>query len=116
MTATGHFLMSLDTWDDAAVVKLNPRSGIDPEIDQWSASPFWGSKRFSDRVTVMQIFVAGEIAVYEYDCKGTSRRQDSLTNIFRQECDARGSRGQPVRAPRPTEPWSAPIEPDVDDV
>lgn len=25
-------------WDDEAVVKFNPRSGIDPEIDQWSAS------------------------------------------------------------------------------
>ena len=41
--------------------------------------PFWGSKRFSKRITVMQIFVAGEIAVYEYDCKGTSRQEDALT-------------------------------------
>jgi hypothetical protein len=107
--------VTVTPWDDATVVKLNPRSGIDPEIDQWSASPFWGSKRFGDRVAVMQIFVAGEIAVYEYDCKGTSRRQDALTDSFRQECDARGSRGQPVRTPRPAEQWSAPVAPDVAD-
>jgi hypothetical protein len=31
----------------------------------------------------MQIFVAGEIAIYEYDCKGTSRREDMLTLVNR---------------------------------
>jgi hypothetical protein len=106
--------VTVTPWDDDAVVKLNPRSGIDPEIDQWSASPFWGSKRFGDRVAVVQIFVAGEIAVYEYDCKGTSRRQDALTDSFRQECDARGSLSQPVRTPRSAEQWSTPIAPDAD--
>jgi hypothetical protein len=102
-------------WGDEAVVQLNPRSGIDPEIDQWSASPFWGSKRFSKRIAAMQIFVAGEIAVYEYDCKGTSRREDALTEAFRQECDARGACEQPVRAARPADQWSAPVAPHTDD-
>lgn len=87
--------VTVTPWDDDSVVKLNSRSGIDPEIDQWTASPFWGSERFGDRVAVVQIFVAGEIAVYEYDCKGTSRRQYALTDSFRQECDARGSLSQP---------------------
>jgi hypothetical protein len=97
--------------DDDAAVKFNPRAGIDPEIDQWSASPFWGSKRFGDRVAMMQVFVAGEIAAYEYDCKGTSRREDMLTDSFRQECDARGGFRQPVRAARPAEQWSTPVTP-----
>jgi hypothetical protein len=59
----------------------------------------------------MQIFVAGEIAVYEYDCKGTSRREDMLTDRFRQECDARGGFKQPARAARPAEQWSSPVAP-----
>ncbi len=103
--------VTIAPWDDDAVVKFNPRSGIDPEIDQWSVSPFWGSKRFGDRVATMQIFVAGEIAVYEYDCKGTSRREDMLTDSFRQECDARGGCKQPVRTARPAEQWSAAAAP-----
>jgi len=33
----------------------------------------------------MQTFVAGEIAVYEYDCTGTSRREHILTDRARAE-------------------------------
>jgi hypothetical protein len=106
--------VTIAPWDDDAAVTLNPRSGIDPEIDQWSVSPFWGSKRFGDRVAVMQIFVAGEIAVWEYDCKGTSRREDALTDSFRKECDARGTCKPPVRTPRPADQWSAPVTPDAE--
>jgi hypothetical protein len=62
-------------------------------------------------VAFTQISVEGEIAVYEYDCKGTSRREDILTDSFRQECDARGGGTQPVRAARPSEQWSAPVAP-----
>jgi hypothetical protein len=98
-------------WDDDAEVTFYPRVSIDPEIDQWSASPFWGSKRFGDRVAMMQIFVACEIAIYEYDCEGTSRREDLLTDSFRQECDARGGFKKPIRAARPTQLWSAPVAP-----
>jgi hypothetical protein len=103
--------LTIAPWDDDAVVKLNPRAGLDPEIDQWFVSPFWGSKRFGDRVAMMQAFVAGEIATYEYDCKGTSRREAMLTDSFRQECDARGACKQPVRIARPAEQWSAPVAP-----
>ena len=103
--------VTIAPWDDDAVVKFDPRSGVDPEIDQWSVSPFWGSKRFGDRVAMMQISVAGEIAIYEYDCKGTSRREDMLTDSFRQECDARRGCKQPVRTARPAQQWSAPVAP-----
>lgn len=95
--------LTIAPWDDDAVVKFNPRAGLDPEIDQWSVFPFWGLKRFGDRVAMMQISVAGEIAVYEYDCKGTSRRENMLTDNFRQERDVRGDRKQPVRTARPAE-------------
>ncbi|WP_446214197.1 hypothetical protein [Micromonospora sp. IBSANI012] len=103
--------VTISPWDDDAVVRFNPRAGMDPEIAQWSVSPFWGSKRFGDRVSIMQIFVAGEIAVYEYDCKGASRREDMLTDNFRQECTARGGGKRPVRAARPAERWGAPVAP-----
>jgi hypothetical protein len=55
--------------------------------------------------------VAGEIAVYEYDCRGTSRREDMVTGSFRQECDTRGRCKQPVRAAAPAEQCSAPVAP-----
>jgi hypothetical protein len=103
--------VTIAPWDDDAKVKLNPRAGIDPEIDQWFGSPFWGSKRFGERVKMIQIFVAGEIAVYEYDCKGTSRREGMLMDSFRQECDARGGCTRPVRTARPAEQWSEPVAP-----
>lgn len=47
--------LTITPWNDDAVVRFNPRAGLDPEIDQWSVSPFWGSKRFGDRVAFMQI-------------------------------------------------------------
>jgi hypothetical protein len=103
--------MTVAPWDDDAVARFNPRSGMDPEIDQWSVSPFWGSKRFGDRVAMMQICIEGEIAVYEYDCTGTSRHADMLTDTFREECDTRGSGKRPVRAARPAEQWSTPVVP-----
>jgi hypothetical protein len=59
----------------------------------------------------MQLSVEGEIATYEYDCKGTSRRADMLTDDFRHECDARGGGKLPVRTARPSEQWSAPVGP-----
>ena len=103
--------LTIAPWDDDAVVRLNPRAGLDPEIDQWSVSQFWGSKRFGDRVAMMQTSVAGEIAIYEYDCKGTSRREGMLTDSFRRECDVRGGRKQPVRAAPRAEKWSPPVVP-----
>ncbi len=109
--ATDVARVTISPWDDDAVVKFNPRSGIDPEIDQWTDSPFWGSKRFGARLRFMQASIAGEIATWEYDCRGASRREDALTDSFRQECDARGSCAQPVRTPRPPEQWSAPTAP-----
>jgi hypothetical protein len=56
----------------------------------------------------MEIFVAGEVAVYEYDCTGTSRKQDLLSDGYRAECEARGDRAAPVPAPRGDTEWTEP--------
>jgi hypothetical protein len=38
---------------------------------------------------MMQVFVSAEIAVYEYDCTGASRKPEALTDEYKAECDAR---------------------------
>jgi hypothetical protein len=45
--------------------------------------------RFSERMHLIQLFVAGEIAAYEYDCTGNSHKSDLLTENFKVEADAR---------------------------
>jgi hypothetical protein len=99
-------------WDQEMHIEANPRMGIDPEIEEWSSSPFWRRIPFSDRLRMLQVFVGAEIAVYEYDATGTSRKQDALTETYRAECDARRSstRRRPLRARAPVE-WSRPHRP-----
>lgn len=70
-------------------ISVNPRVGIDPEIGEWASSPFWGPIAFDERLRMMQIFVSAEIAAYEYDCTGRSRKGDLLSDDFRSECDSR---------------------------
>lgn len=81
--------ITVSPWTQDMDVTVNPRVGIDPEIAQWSQSPFWGTKRFTDRLTMIQIFVAAEIATYEYDCTGRSRKAYLLTNEFKDKPRAR---------------------------
>lgn len=87
-------------------VSVNPRIGIDPEIAEWSRSPFWSKLTFDERLKMMQIFVAGEIATYEYDCTGQSRKAELLTDGFRADSDARRSiTTSPLRV-RPEVEWT----------
>lgn len=95
--------ITISPWSPDMDIAVNPRVGIDPEIAQWSASPFWTGKRFTDRLTMIQIFVSAEIASYEYDCTGRSRKADLLTDDFKAEARARlprraiqHPRGRPV--------------------
>lgn len=81
--------ITVEPWSEGLDVKVNPRMGIDPEIEDWTASKFWGRIRFADRFAVMQAFVKGEIAVYEYDCMGATRNPDFMTDSFKAESDAR---------------------------
>ena len=63
----------------------------------------WSKVPFDERLKTMQVFVAGDVATYEYDCTGNSRKTDLLTEGFRVESDARrGINAPPVRG-RP--PW-----------
>jgi hypothetical protein len=95
-------------WTPDMVVKLNPRLRIDPEVLNWSTSPFWRRWNFTERLKMMEIFIAGEVAVYEYDCTGTSRKQYLLSDVYKAECDARGHGTAPVPALRGDTKWTEP--------
>jgi hypothetical protein len=93
----------VEPWHPGMEVNMNPRLGIDPEVLNWSDSNFWRRWRFSDRLAYLEIFVAAEVAVYEYDCTGESRKASVLSDSYRAECDARPQRPLPVPAsPRAT--------------
>lgn len=97
--------ISVSPWHEGIDVAVNPRVGIDPEVAEWSRSPFWGNIRFAERLTMMQLFLAGEIAAYEHDCTGQSRKADLLTSDFRAQADARRRRRPAPQPPRPPVVW-----------
>jgi hypothetical protein len=100
--------LTVDPWTPDMNVRMNPRLGIDPEVHNWSLSDFWRRWRFTDRLVYMEIFVAGEVATYEYDCTGDSRRARLLSESYMAECDARPRRQRPTPAPRPPTVWTTP--------
>ena len=73
-------------------VSANPRVGIDPEIEEWSASPFWKRVRFSERLRMMHVFLYAEVGVYEYDCTGASD-YDAMTDEYKALSDMRRAEG-----------------------
>lgn len=95
-------------WSDGTNVEVNPRVGIDPEIGEWATSPFWTKIRFSERLLMIQVFLSAEIATYEYDCTGSSRKADVLARGYRAECDRRRLLGPLRRSPAPHVSWGAP--------
>jgi hypothetical protein len=101
--------LTVNPWRDDMNVTINPRVGIDPEVGEWARSPFWRRIRFSERLTMIQLFVGAEIAVYEYACTGETRKPDALTDSYKAECDARERPGPPRQVVEPWE-WSAPVE------
>ena len=58
---------------------------------------------------MMQIYVTAEIATYEYDCTGRSRKADLLTEEFPAECDAGRTHRPVVPARDKTPKWSQAI-------
>jgi hypothetical protein len=96
-------------WQEGMDVHFNPRMGVDPEIEAWSGSEFWRRITYSERFRMLQVFAAAEIATYEYDCTGTSRKAELLTDAYKEECDARRTARKrcPRREPPPVV-WSEP--------
>lgn len=101
--------ITISPWTDDTMIRVNPRSGIDPEVSEWAASDFWRRIRFTTRMKMIRAFVAAEIAVYEYDCRGTSRRSDLLSRGYMDACDERGRPAPIKRKPPPSVEWSAPV-------
>lgn len=98
--------ITVSPWNPGLNVAVNPRIGIDPEIAQWSGSSFWRGQRFAERLAVIQTFVAGEIAAYEFDCTGDSRKATLLTEGFKAEARTHRPPGSISRPPRPPVVWT----------
>lgn len=77
--------ITISPWDETVQVQCNPRVGIDPDVAEGSASNFWGPMRFTERLKLLQTWVAAEIAIYEYECTGTSRKEHLLAESFRSD-------------------------------
>jgi hypothetical protein len=59
----------------------------------------------------MQAFVMAEIAIYEYDCTGQSRKSDLITDAYKADSDARRQRKSSLRTTGPKVIWGAPMAP-----
>ncbi len=101
--------LTVTPWHDHMQVTINPRIGIDPDVGEWAKSEFWRRIRFSERLMMIQLFVAAEVAVYEYDCTGQTRKPDVLTDSYKATCDARERNDPPRRDVEPWE-WGSPAE------
>ncbi len=100
--------ITVKPWEEGTNLQINPRFGIDPEVREWSSSPFWSRIRFSERLEMMQVAVASAIAPFEYDCRGHSRKANLLSDEYRADCDERQKIATLRRAPRPPVVWGAP--------
>lgn len=87
---------TVSPWEPSWEVRVDPRTGLDPEIAEWSASPFWRRIAYNERVRMLRVAVLSVVAPLEYDCMGYSREEDFLTAEFKAESDAH----------RPARPWA----------
>jgi hypothetical protein len=76
-------------WNDDWEVSVNPQTGLDPEIADWTGGAFWRRVEYNDRLTILETLSTTIIAPLEYDCLGRGREAKFLTDDFRVECDAR---------------------------
>jgi hypothetical protein len=98
--------ITIEPWSDGMKVIVNPRSIIDPEIEDWSASPFWRGVTCAERFAMMQIFVAGEVAIYEYDSTGETRKPEMLTSEFKALSESRRQPASKITEQRAPTMWS----------
>jgi hypothetical protein len=102
--------ISVTPWVDGTEISVNPRIGIDPDVAEWAASPFWGRYAFADRLRLIEIFLRLEVAMYEYDCTGGSREAEGLTDSYIEECRRRGPLGPIRRTDPPEMVWGPPSD------
>lgn len=100
--------IAITPWTDGTPVSINPRIGIDPEVTEWAQSDFWRRVEFAERLFMIEIFLKAEVAAYEYDCTGGSRKADLLSDVYREECDTRGAPGPIRRDLSPAVKWGEP--------
>jgi len=96
-------------WREGWQIEANPRTGIDPEIAEWAISPFWARIPYNQRLDIIAVFVETTIVAFEYDCIGSSRKADYLTDAFRVESDARRQPRQPPSHSQAPVKWGSPI-------
>jgi len=56
-------------WKEGWRVETNPQAGIDPEIAEWAASPFWRPIAYNRRLRMLDVVVESMVATLEYDCR-----------------------------------------------
>jgi hypothetical protein len=96
---------TITPWDDSWKVEVNPQTGLDPEIAEWAASPFWRQIPYNERLRMLDVAVKSIVVPLEYDCTGYSRKAKLLTDDFRAECDARRKKRPNPRLGSPSRDW-----------
>jgi hypothetical protein len=76
-------------WSVDVEVEVNPRIGLDPDIEGWAESAFWGRIAYNERLAIVASVPKSMVVTFEYDCLGSTREPDWLTDSFRAECDER---------------------------
>jgi hypothetical protein len=99
-------------WQEGWERDVEPRLGLDPEIAEWSSSPFWSAISYNQRLRMIEVVAKTILIPLECDCLGYSRQSDFLTEDFRAECDARRERRKrpepgtsPLTGPPPVDRW-----------
>jgi hypothetical protein len=91
-------------------IRMNRRMEIEPEIEEWATSPFWGRIEFGERTSMLEVSVVCSVTELEYDCMRESRHEDVLSDEYRAEVDARPPFA-PIATPEQPAPEWAPADP-----
>lgn len=92
------FAFTVEPWHPDMKVEVNPRTGLDPDIESWAESPFWGRIPYNKRLSIVTSVPTTMVASLEYDCFGSgTRNADWLLSSFKDESDARRDSWRPMR-------------------
>ncbi|SEE78718.1 hypothetical protein [Ruania alba] len=99
--------LTVHNWEPDLVVKINPRLGIDPEVLNWSASPFWRRWDFSERLTMMEILSPAKWRCTNMTAPATPARRISLATNTRPSAPGAATawrQSTPIEVVRPSGP------------